>query len=178
MPINKLSKILLLFFLIFSLQQCGVLKKNPNTSAENIPTNAMERAKLNVKEGRGISIGSALKRGKSTTYNFNTSNPMWKASLDTLDFLPLSTVDYSGGVIITDWYSETSDNNNSSIKIIVQFLSNEIRADGIKVSTYKKTCIDNSCKTLLQNSNLTNEIKLAILKKATLMKKKELKKKN
>ena len=46
--------------------------------------------------------------GSKTTYEFSTSNPMWRASLEVLDFIPLSTVDYSGGMIITDWYSEDS----------------------------------------------------------------------
>jgi hypothetical protein len=171
MPINKLSKILLLFFLIFSLQQCGVLKKNPNTSAENIPTNAMERAKLNVKEGRGISIGSALKRGKSTTYNFNTSNPMWKASLDTLDFLPLSTVDYSGGVVITDWYNNNK-NTNESLKITVRFLSNEVRSDSLKITVHQRKCSANlNCTVNVLNSKIKQELKSTIIKKAALIEK-------
>ena len=171
MPINKLSKILLLFFLIFSLQQCGVLKRNPNTSAENIPTNAMERAKLNVKEGRGISIGSALKRGKSTTYNFNTSNPMWKASLDTLDFLPLSTVDYSGGVVITDWYNNNK-NTNESLKITVRFLSNEVRSDSLKITVHQRKCSANlNCTVNVLNSKIKQELKSTIIKKAALIEK-------
>ena len=171
MPINKLSKILLLFFLIFSLQQCGVLKKNPNTSAENIPTNAMERAKLNVKEGRGISIGSALKRGKSTTYNFNTSNPMWKASLDTLDFLPLSTVDYSGGVVITDWYNNNK-NTNESLKITVRFLSNEVRSDSLKITVHQRKCSANlNCTVNVLNSKIKQELNSTIIKKAALIEK-------
>ena len=171
MPINKLSKILLLFFLIFSLQQCGVLKRNPNTSAENIPTNAMERAKLNVKEGRGISIGSALKRGKSTTYNFNTSNPMWKASLDTLDFLPLSTVDYYGGVVITDWYNNNK-NTNESLKITVRFLSNEVRSDSLKITVHQRKCSANlNCTVNVLNSKIKQELKSTIIKKAALIEK-------
>ena len=171
MPINKLSKILLIFFLIFSLQQCGVLKRNPNTSAENIPTNAMERAKLNVKEGRGISIGSALKRGKSTTYNFNTSNPMWKASLDTLDFLPLSTVDYYGGVVITDWYNNNK-NTNESLKITVRFLSNEVRSDSLKITVHQRKCSANlNCTVNVLNSKIKQELKSTIIKKAALIEK-------
>ena len=51
---------------------------------------------------------------------------MWRASLETLDFIPLSTVDYSSEMIITDWYN---DNNSidESLKISVRFMSNEIR---------------------------------------------------
>ena len=61
-------------------------------------------------EGRGVSLGKAIQRG-STNYEFSTSNPMWRATLDVLDFLPLSTVDYSGGVIISDWYTDSSNKN-------------------------------------------------------------------
>ena len=63
-----------------------------------------ERARKNIREGKGLSLGNLGK--KKTTYEFSTSNPMWRASLETLDFIPLSTVDYSGGMIITDWYTD------------------------------------------------------------------------
>ena len=96
---------------------------------------------------------------------------MWRATLDLLDFTPLSNVDYSGGIIITDWFSESSDQN--PIKITVRFLSAEIRADGLKVIIYKKICkkIDkkNNCKTIKDNTTLGSEIKLAILKKAAII---------
>ena len=72
------------------------------------PVNAKERARKNIEEGRGISLGGALKRG-STNYEFSTSNPLWRASLEIIDFMPLTTVDYSGGIIITDWYSDSSN---------------------------------------------------------------------
>ena len=64
---------------------------------------------------------------------------MWRASLETLDFLPLTTVDYSGGMIITDWYSDDT-NNLKSIKITVRFLSNEIRTDSLKIIVHQKNC--------------------------------------
>ena len=58
-----------------------------------------------------------LRGGGNTTYQFSSSNPMWRASLEILDFLPLTTVDYSGGIIITDWYGE--ENENDAIKIML-----------------------------------------------------------
>jgi len=70
---------------------------------------AKEKRRINIEEGRGASIGSILGKVGSTNYEFSTSNPMWRASLETLDFLPLTTVDYSGGIIITDWYSENDN---------------------------------------------------------------------
>ena len=102
---------------------------------------------------------------------------MWRASLELLDFIPLTTVDYSGGMIITDWYTE--GNSDESIKITVRFLDNEIRSDSLKVIVHKKTCkSDSDCKmTLLNNNIIGNELLASILKKAaeieTLSKKKK-----
>ena len=93
---------------------------------------------------------------------------MWRSSLEILDFLPLTTVDYSGGMIITDWYSE--NNSNESIKITVRFLSNEIRTESLKIMVHKKTCEqNNNCKTiLLRNSKIAEELLSTIIKKAAL----------
>ena len=98
-----------------------------------------EKRKKNIEEGRGASLGSILGNARGTNYEFSTSNPMWRASLETLDFLPLSTVDYSGGVIITDWYSE--NNSQDSIKITIRFLSNDIMSSSLKIIVHKKTCL-------------------------------------
>jgi len=103
---------------------------------------------------------------------------MWRASLETLDFLPLTTVDYSGGIIITDWYS---DNNSAkeSIKISLRFLSNEIRSDSLKVIVHRKTCSTNlNCKViLLSDTKIKEELHAAILRKAVLLEKQSKKKK-
>jgi hypothetical protein len=119
-----------------------------------------------------------LEKKNSGNFQFASSNEMWRATLDLLDFTPLSNVDYSGGIIITDWFSESSDQD--PVKISVRFLSNEIRADGLRVIIYKKICkkIDkkNNCKTIKDNTTLGSEIKLAILKKAAIIKNTEISK--
>ena len=113
-----------------------------------------------------MGIGNILKRG--TNYEFSTSNPLWRASLETLDFLPLSNVDYSGGVIISDWYSD--QNSNESIKISLQFLSNEIRADSIKILVFKKKCKSNiECSTFRSDSVIEEELRRQILKTAAVI---------
>ena len=142
------------------------------------PLNAEEKRKKNVKEGSGVSIGDIIRPDRSTNYEFSTSNPMWRASLETLDFLPLSTVDYSGGVIITDWYAEDS-NIDEAIKITLRFLSNEIRSDSIKIIVHKKTCKQpSSCNTnLITSSIITDELRSSILKKASLFAKADKQKK-
>tara|TARA_Y200000002_G_C22658683_1_gene654690 strand:+ start:1428 stop:1847 length:420 start_codon:yes stop_codon:yes gene_type:complete len=138
---------------------------------------AEDKRRKNIEEGRGASIGSILGSRGSTNYEFSTSNPMWRATLDTLDFLPLTTVDYSGGVVITDWYSESS--SNEALKITVRFLSNDIRADGIKIIVHKKNCNQNlDCKVnMLSNSKIKDELLSVILKKAALFEKSDKKKK-
>ena len=132
--------------------------------------NAKARVKQNMEEGRGIKFGNVAKRG-SGEFEFASSNEMWRATLDIVDFIPLSSVDYGGGIIITDWYNNDSK-DNSSIKIMVRFFSNEIRADGIEVTVYKKNCKQDqssNCSTIIKN-DMSNEIKLAILKKAAIFK--------
>ena len=176
--INPNSKILNRVILIIIVALIGCAKLDPPTGKDR-PLTAEEKRKRNIAEGRGASIGDLIGRGGSgTTYEFSTSNPMWRASLETLDFLPLTTVDYSGGVIITDWYSENS-NNLESIKITIRFLSNEIRSDSMKIILHKKVCNnDLKCNTSLVSSSLIkDELRSTILRKASLLQKKDKQKK-
>lgn len=125
---------ILLFFSLFTfilVSNCGIYKKD-----SNVPIQGEERARKNIEEGRGMSMKGLVGGGK-TNYEFSSSNPMWRASLEILDFLPLSTVDYSGGVLITDWYNDTNS-SNESIKITIRFLSNEIATNNLKVIVHKK----------------------------------------
>ena len=113
------------------------------------PVNAQERARQNVEEGKGVSINKMLRGRGNTNFQFSSSNPLWRASLEILDFLPMTTVDYAGGMIISDWYSDNTNNSNESIKITIRFLSNEIRSDSLKVIAHKKTCKTiQSCNTI------------------------------
>ena len=161
----------IVIFLVLSviLQSCGGVKK---VDQRQLPDGAQAKAKKNIEEGRGVTIGGALRRG-STNYEFSTSNPMWRASLEVLDFMPLNTVDYSGGMIITDWYSD-NNNENESLKITVRFLSNEVRSDSIKIIIHKKNCktINNCVVNLASDSSIIKkEILSVILKKAALFEK-------
>ena len=168
-----LTKIILFVLIALLINQCGIYRK---TDAREIPTNAKDRVKKNIEEGRKIKFGQLGNRGsgKFEFANANpTSNEMWRATVDILDFMPLSNADYGGGVIITDWYNE-NNSENESIKIMVQFLSNEIRADGIKITVYNKKCNSNNntnCSTTVDDENsIGQELKLAILRKAAELK--------
>ena len=165
---------LFLLSLASTIVSCGPLKPK-YTDLRKIPGNPKDKRERNIKEGRGFRAMGMLEKKGSGNFQFASSNEMWRATLDLLDFTPLSNVDYSGGIIITDWFSESSDQD--PIKISVRFLSTEIRADGLKVIIYKKICkkIDekNNCKTIKDNTTLGSEIKLAILKKAAIIKSSE-----
>ena len=165
--INKLT--LYLLILLLPLANCGIYKRS---DVKDTPINVNERVKKNVEEGRGASIGSLLKNNRNTNYEFSTSNPMWRASLEILDFLPMSTVDYSGGMIISDWYAD-NNNSNESIKISIRFLSNEVRSDSLKIIVHKKTCSNNSgcITTLINNSKVEEELRSTIIRKAALLEK-------
>ena len=141
---------------------------------EEFEGDGKKRARKNVEEGKGITgTGGLFKSGRSKgggSFEFASSNELWRATLDILDFMSFSNVDYSGGLIITDWYSESE--NDQSIKITVRFLTNEIRADGLKVSLHQRICgTNNSCAISEIKTSLNEEIKVTILRKATLLKK-------
>ena len=168
---RNFTKFIVYFFLISSLVSCGIYKP---VDTRKVPISGPERAKKNIAEGRGVSLGKAMGRG-STNYEFSTSNPMWRASLDILDFLPLSTVDYSGGVIISDWYTDDS-NENQALKITIRFLSNTIQTNSLKVTVHKKKCsINQSCKVEVFQSRIQEELVASILKKASILQKQQKK---
>ena len=166
----------LAFLSILFLTSCGIYK---SVDQRTMPDTAKAKARKNIEEGRGMNVGKMLGRGGGkTTYEFSTSNPMWRASLETLDFLPLTTVDYSGGIIITDWYS---DNNSAkeSIKISLRFLGNEIRSENLKVIVHQKICQASfNCKViLLSNTKIKEELHTTIIRKAALLEKESKNKK-
>ena len=139
-------------------------------SARKVPVKGPERAAKNVKEGKGVSLRDFTKRG-TTTYEFSTSNPMWRAAFDVIDFMPLVTVDYSGGTIITDWYTDNRA-PNESLKLTIRFLSSELRADSIKIIIHKKVCAEKSnCVIKKISSKLEDEIRTAIVKRAATFEK-------
>ena len=162
-----MNKFIIFFFLSLTLilNSCGIYRP---VDARNIPDTAKERARQNIEEGRGVSINNLVK-GRNQGFEFSTSNPLWRASLEILDFLPLNTVDYSGGLIITDWYSD-NQKQNEYIKITIRFLDNEIKADSLKIIVHQKICTkDNNCSTNLIKSNLSEELNNSILKTAAIL---------
>ena len=151
------------------LNSCGIWDP---ADARKVSPNVNDRVQKSLKEGRGITLKGMMGGDQGgTSYQFASSNPMWRATLDILDFLPLANVDYSGGIITTDWYNEGTA-SDESIKITIRFLTNEIRSDGIRIIGHKKRCsVQQKCIVKKISSTLEQELRVAILKKATLFEK-------
>ena len=164
---TQISKILsfLVIFLMFASCGKGFLKGG---DARKNPPDPRERVKKNLEEGKGFRLNSAKIGGigRGGNFEFASSNELWRASLDTIDFMPLLSANYSGGIIITDWYSE---NEKEYIKITIRFLSNEIRSDSLDISVFLKNCVDlMNCTTIQTEGQIANELRKKILKKAVL----------
>ena len=149
------------------LTSCGIWDP---ADSRKISPNSKERVKKNLEEGKGFSLkGLADGQGGGTSYQFASSNPMWRAALEILDFLPLANVDYSGGIITTDWYNEGTS-SDESLKITVRFLTNEIRSDGLRIIVHKKRCnIQQKCTVKKISTALEHELQVASLKKRFFM---------
>ena len=172
--ITKLIKFsILTIFSLTLLNSCNLYKRS---DIKDNPVNVNERVKRNIQEGRGIRFGKGATRGGD--FDFASSNPLWRGAIDVMDFVPLTNASYSGGIIITEWFSsEKNSGNNRELKITVRFMTNEIRADAIKILVFEKSCDQiNNCRTKKIKSKLEGELKLAILKKAALFEKDDFKK--
>ncbi|MDA8842512.1 DUF3576 domain-containing protein [Candidatus Pelagibacter bacterium] len=158
--INILVFICILPFLFNSCANRGDARKSP--------PDPKERVKRNLEQGKGFRLMDSVKKGGSTNFEFASSNELWRASLDVIDFMPLSSVNYSGGIIISDWYS-SDENSNESVKISIRFLTNEIRSDALDIKVFRKICkINNKCKTTQGSNEIITELKKKILKTAKI----------
>ena len=172
--ITKKISLLLVGIVVLSFSSsCGIYKP---VDARKVSPNSKERVKKNLEEGKGFSM-KKFAGGGETGYQFASSNPLWRATLEILDFLPLANVDYSGGIITTDWYNEGTS-LDESIKITIRFLTNEIRSDGIRIIVHKKRCnISQNCKITKISSAIEQELQVAILRRAAIFEKEFNKKK-
>ena len=163
---TKIIKLLVVQLFVLGL----LLNSCTGGDARKIPPNMKDRQRQNIDEGRGFSFGKTF-GSKGGEFDFASSNELWRASLDTLDFMPLALANYSGGIIVTDWYSDGSS-RNESIKISVRFLSNEIRSDALSIKVFYKECsVQESCKITDRSSSLSNDLSKKILSKAALYEK-------
>ena len=173
MNLLKKFKILILLSLAsMMINSCGL----PGADAKKYPPDPKKRVQKNMEEGRGFKFNTKQFQ-RSGNFEFASSNELWRASLDTIDFMPLASVNYSGGIIITDWYS-TSENTSESIKVSIRFLTNEIRSDSLDIKVFNKKCkAQGNCVVTEKSGSLISELKTKILKTAAVYKEESKKKK-
>ena len=162
------KKLKITLFLIISstlLISCG--GKLPGADARKYDPDPKKRVAKNIEEGRGFKLIDTMNKD-SGVFEFASSNELWRASLDIIDFMPLASVNYSGGIIVTDWYS-TDQTSNESIKISIRFLSNEIRSDALDIKVFNRKCIElSNCVISEKTGNIAPELKVKILKTAAI----------
>ena len=169
---KNIAKILYLLPILIFLSSCGIYKP---TDAREFPPEPEKRVAKNLEEGRGFKLFDNQNKGGGT-FDFATSNELWRASLDTLDFMPLISADYGGGILITDWYNE-NNNYRDYIKISIRFLTNEIRSDSLKIKVYTKNCKNSGeCTINLDNPEIRQKLVSTILTKASKYKQEKKKK--
>ena len=160
-------KLIILFIIIATLSACG---GKLGADARKTSPDPKARVKKNLEEGKGFRVND-LRKKSGTTFEFASSNELWRASLDVIDFMPLATANYNGGIIVTDWYSE-DQKIGESIKITIRFLTNEVRSDAINVKVFYKKCrtvLD--CEINETDGKIKNELTKSSLKKAAIYKK-------
>ena len=167
-------KFLLIFFLILPILSCSAFKADVDPiTGKKIRKEAdlMKRGEDFAKEKGGIFNSKKSGRG-GTNYDFATSNIIWRATLESLDFVPLQSANYSGGILVTDWYSNDI-NSNESIKIEVRFLSDLVSPNSLKIISYKKTCINTNCKITKLSESFNNKLLSSIMVKVRELKVKD-----
>jgi len=173
--IKKYFIYLMLLLLTFSGCSNNIFRR---ADVKDTPINVNDRVKKNIEEGRGIRFGKGSSKGG--TFDFASSNELWRASMDVLDFVPFSNASYSGGILITEWFDGNSNDKNEKrdLKITVRFLTNEIRSDALDISIHERKCQSNgtSCSVNKIKSELEPQIGLAILKRAAILQKKQFSK--
>jgi hypothetical protein len=170
---NILKYQYILLLLVAFLGHCA--KTDPVTGEKIlIETDARKKSRDFVEKQGGL-FGDIGKSSSGTNFEFSTSNVLWRATLKNLDFLPVANADYSGGIIVYDWYSNKEDKH--SIKISVRFLSNELKTSSIMVAGHKKICDDlGKCFIEKLNNKFTDEIKESIISSAREIKIEDAKK--
>ena len=178
MIIKNLTKYAFLgtFILIFTIG-CSVLKGDQKEVKKRKKTAEANMKERMLARGDGGILNSAKSSLGGTTYEFATSNVLWRASLQSLQDLPIASANYSGGILISDWVD--ADGTRTSYKIQVNFKSNELATTSLEIKTFLKKCSANytSCKLSNGSAKTNAEIKNKILNIARSLKIEDDKKK-
>jgi len=171
-----IMRFITLVLVVFLINGCSSSKDPVTGETKTYEPDPRKRAKEYADKGGGIFGDLNNKKPGANIYDFATSNVLWRATLKSLEFLPIINADYSGGIVIYDWYSEDI-NSKEQIKVSVRFLNNEVRSDSLEINVYKKICetFDN-CKTIKMKNEFPNQLKENILSVARLLRIEEAKK--
>ena len=124
------------------------------------------RADDNAGRGGGIGLfGGGGNRGGASEDGIGVNSYLWRASLDTLNFMPLASADPFGGVIITDWYSAPTT-PNERFKASVYILDTRLRADALNVSIFRQTNNNGTWTDASVDPDTEIQIENAILQRA------------
>jgi hypothetical protein len=119
--------------------------------------------------GCGTSSGAAEdiqgESSEATIPQLGVNGYLWRASLDTLHFMPLKSADQVGGVIITEWFAEPA-NPNEQIKVTVYITDKRLRADAIKVSVFRQIRSASGWVDAQVNADTASKLENAILARA------------
>lgn len=118
------------------------------------------------REREGVAIfGGGGSGGRGGDAGIGVNSFLWRASLDTLNFMPLASADPFGGVIITDWYSDAAA-PNERFKATVYILDTRLRADALNVSIFRQTQVNGAWADATVDPDTEIQIENAILTRA------------
>ncbi len=132
------SALLITASLLLTLPSCSAVKPDADTSYPQDPDmqRKVERGRITGDEGT-VMGGDAGKKEEKGRNPLGVNSFLWRASLDTLSFLPILSADPFGGTILTDWYEDT-DAPGERYKVNVLILDRQLRADSLKISTFRQ----------------------------------------
>lgn len=175
MLIPKEKKIILTIWSSFLLLNGCTNDLSPK-SEDSVPMGRYETRKRDFGNLFGddfLLFGGHKKQGSVAMPSAMVNPFIWRASLDTLSFMPLSSADAVGGVIVTDWYT-SSQVSNERIKVTVYVTSPQLRADAVKVTIYKQIYRAGNWVNIPANTASTTEMENIILSKARQLRIKHL----
>jgi hypothetical protein len=133
----KIRTFLLTATLFPVLAACSSLGLESDASYSDKQKDDMYKYGSLASEEGGINIFGGDEKKNRENSGIGVNGYLWRASLDTISFMPIASADPFGGVIITEWYTP-SDTPNERTKLNVFIRGRDLRADGVKVSVFRQ----------------------------------------
>ena len=173
MRICQLTKAVVLLLFTFSLSGCATGFNMPGWMDADTARQNLEERQAKRDGGPKGKIQDSLKLFRSDVRDsgavIGVNSLLWRASLDTVSFMPLEEADPFGGVIITEWYNNPN-NPKERYKIIIYILDTRLRADAVRVSLFMQQNLDGEWVNVLTSEDTRFQLENSILTKARQMK--------